>query len=62
MSTTKLATLQIDLFEDYDDVTTGDPRVQYYARIHWSGTNASMTSPNFSRPFDAFHWAGDVIS
>lgn len=61
MSKQKLVTLQIELFEDYDDLTTGKPIVQYYTRIHWSGTNASMVSPLFNRPLDAFRWAGDMM-
>lgn len=61
MSKQKLVTLQIELYEDYDELTTVSPIVQYYTRIHWSGTDASMVSPLFKHPFDAFRWAGDMM-
>ena len=61
MSKQKLVTLQIDLYEDYDDVTT-TPTVRYYTTVYWSGTETKMVSPLFDKPLDALKWAGGLIA
>lgn len=60
MTTQKLAVLKVELYQDIDDMVT-EQVTQYFTKVYWEDTSATITSPNFSRPSQALDWAGEML-